>query len=93
MARGEKTERARELVDQLGISEPTAWRWLARHPGYAPEDFSDRRCGGCGQPLTKDATIRREYCDSYCRVKAYRRRKARERIAQLRAASRSQSQV
>jgi hypothetical protein len=89
VARGEKTQRARELVEQLGISERTAWRWLALRPGLEPEDLFLRPCAGCGEPLPEEATIRRIYCDSTCRVYAHRRRKAWARTAELRAANSS----
>ena len=86
MARGERTQRVRELVEELGISERTAWRWLAHEPYLEPEDLLWRSCRGCRKPLPAKATIRRTYCSSRCRVYAHRRRKAAERIAKLRAA-------
>jgi hypothetical protein len=93
VARGEKTQRVQELVEQLGISERTAWRWLARQPGLEAEDLVSRPCRGCGAPLPEEATIRRNYCDSTCRVYAHRRRKAWVRTAELRDAKRGESQA
>jgi len=62
----------RELADKAGVSERTMWRRYAtmRSTGTLPEPR--RTCEWCGYPLPERVTLRRRFCDDYCRVTAHR---------------------
>jgi rRNA maturation endonuclease Nob1 len=59
--------RRQEIADALGVSRFTLRREINR--------FSRpiRHCKGCGRPLPRGSTARKEFCDkSTCRVRAWR---------------------
>jgi hypothetical protein len=76
-----KTQQLREFAAAYGISERTAWRWYASQ-GDAIFDLLDeeRNCRYCREPLPEQATIRRRFCDSYCRVNHHRLKQARQQF-------------
>src|SRR5207302_4035180 len=90
MARGDTAEAISEIVRHYDVSERTAWRWLAvmraerSNAILARKRRDDWTCEACDEPLPADATIRRKYCDVYCRVYAYRRRKDAAQIERYR---------
>jgi DNA-binding transcriptional regulator YhcF (GntR family) len=92
VAPGDTIEAVRALAAKHGVSERTAWRWLAQmRLDGSPELLEQKRrrqtCLACGAALPPEATIRRRYCDGECRISHYRHRKAAEQRAKRRSAS------
>lgn len=86
MALGETTRIVRQLAADHGVCERTAWRWYAANQPNEPLAVLDlyeeeRRCASCAEPLPAQATIRRRFCDGYCRVNHFRDEQARRQFA------------
>jgi hypothetical protein len=89
MAWGDVSERVRELAQEYGVSERTAWRWLAKMRADQSAELlkgkrTDRTCLACGTELPAGVTIRRDYCDGACCISAWRHRKRAEERAKHR---------
>jgi hypothetical protein len=89
MPRGDTTEIVRTLASERGVSESTAWRWLAQMHAEQSDELLGQKwkscsCLACGAELPPEATFRRRYCDGTCRLRHHRRRKAAERRAKRR---------
>jgi hypothetical protein len=90
MAWGDVGESVRLLAREYGVSERTAWRWLAKMRAdqsakLLEEKRMDRACLACGAELPAGATIRRDYCDGLCRIRHWRQRKRAEEHARRRS--------
>ena len=85
MTRGDTTEAVQDLARKHGISERTAWRWFAAMRANQSTDLIEERvCGWCRTALPKGASMRRRFCDTYCRVNRWRRDKRRQTFAAAR---------
>ena len=73
LRRGDMSAFVADFAVERGISERTAWRWVARarRDGFLPA--RDRSCEQCGDPLPEGATRRRRFCRAVCRVSWNRR--------------------
>lgn len=73
LRRGDMSAFVADFAVERGISERTAWRWVARarREGFLPE--RNRSCEQCDDPLPEGATRRRRFCRAACRVKWNRR--------------------
>lgn len=71
MARGETVDLVRVLAAEHGVSERTIWRWFAAMRARGDRELTllrpGRVCEWCGRPLP-NATIRRRFCNTTCRV-------------------------
>jgi transposase len=90
MAWGDVGKSVRAVAQQYGVSERTAWRWLAKmHADKSAELLeqkrTDRTCLACGADLPAEATIRRRYCDGACRISHWRHHKHAAQRAQHRS--------
>jgi hypothetical protein len=74
MARGDTSEAVRDLAEELGVSERTAWRRLAAMRAARSRAPLERGqvCDWCRRRLPKGATIRRRFCDGCCRAAKHR---------------------
>ena len=78
MVPGATTQAVRDLASQRGVSERTAWRWVATMRASGELSLlGPRQCEYCGRELPTKATARRQYCHVTCRVYAHRTKQTR----------------
>jgi hypothetical protein len=68
------TQLVRELAEGRGVSERTAWRWVARARAKGALPPAPIRCEYCSHPLCLGVTIRRRFCSDRCRIYSHRGR-------------------